>query len=306
MLKKEFIPRGRQAVTEHPGPLVSKQQINVPIEHLLLYRLQNVNISNEESALTEYWSIREICKDNDEIINDLEPLANRKVSSAATEITSDFFINSEHELYVKGTTAVWTKGINEDVKNCSLPRRCFTCDTPIQHAFFCSLNFIKSEDPDKRNPKKINNSDTTDNQNNSFWGGKEDFGICLIDATSLRVYTASGEDYLGSLEFLITNVWQTSICILLERSASTVTIDNETIQMPRMFSLTHPLNDMCPMLMKTSSGIISFLTDDDHKIVFADPETDLVIFYDNKIGRHFISKLRKATAEEQQIVGGKP
>lgn len=273
---------------------MTKQQTNVPIEHLLLYRLQNVNISNEESSLTEYWSVQEIVKNNVEILNEMSTKG--EVNPEAKDITFDFFINTEQELYVKGTTAVWTKGISEDEKNCKLPRRCFTCDTPIQHAFFCSLDFIKTENPDKRTKKISSIEKSKDSLNN--------FGICLIDSTAFRVYLPSGEDYIISLEFLVSNVWQTSAGILLERNASTVMIESESIAMPRLFSLTYPLNETCPTLMKSSTGIISFLTDDDHKVVFSDVKSDLILLYDNKIGKHFVSRIRRASEEEKQIVGG--
>lgn len=292
---QEFIPRGRQAVNDHPGPSVSKQQINVPIEHLLLYRLQNVNISNEESPVMEYWSIQEIVKDNVEILKEIE--VKKDDSTNQTDASFDFFLNIEQELYVKGQTAVWTKGINEGEKKCFLPRKCFTCETPIQHAFFCSLDFIKAEDPDKREKKTYVPKKAPD----CF----SDFGICLIDSTSLRVYLPSGEYYLVSLEFLVSNVWQTNAGILLERNASTVMFQSESIAMPRLFSLSHPLNEMCPILMKSPTGVISFMTDDDQKVVFSDVKSDLILLYDNKIGKHFVSRIRKASEEEKQIVGGK-
>lgn len=63
----EYIPRGRPAVDEHPGPAETKTHPHLPSENILLQRLQNVNISAKEEH-NEFWCIREIyeeCKRED-------------------------------------------------------------------------------------------------------------------------------------------------------------------------------------------------------------------------------------------------
>lgn len=141
---QEFIPRGRQAVEEHPGPLESKEQINVATEHLLLHRMQNVTISTD-AIVKEFWSINEIFKDTIELDTNESTLSNSRPGSP--NFMTEYSVNSEEELYFKGHTAAWSRGIssNENV----LPRTCFTCETPIQHAFFCSDNFIQIKSNDK-------------------------------------------------------------------------------------------------------------------------------------------------------------
>lgn len=149
---QEFIPRGRQAVEEHPGPLASKHQVNVSSEHLLLHRLQNVNISNDgiynsaENDNSEHWSINEIHKHVETCWQSNSLPADCK--AGIPSFMNEFIVNSEEELYFKGHTAVWTRGIAAD--DGVLPRTCFTCDTPIKHAFFCAPNFIRTKEPDKR------------------------------------------------------------------------------------------------------------------------------------------------------------
>lgn len=103
---QEFIPRGRQAVEEHPGPVYHKQQVNIPNEHILLHRLQNVNISSDED-FNEFWCVREIYDDIHESSSKKDATDSRP---ASPNYMVDFNINSEEELYVKGYTAVWTKG----------------------------------------------------------------------------------------------------------------------------------------------------------------------------------------------------
>lgn len=116
------------------------------------------------------------------------------------------------------------------------------------------------------------------------------------------MYLNSGEDYLTSLEFFVSNVWSTKFGILLERKASSTTIESQPISIPRLFSLSHPLDEMCPVLIKSYNGAIGYLTESDYKVIFADAENDLVLLYDNKIGKHFVSKLRVATDNEKQVV----
>lgn len=301
---QEFIPRGRQAVEDHPGPLVSKKQINIPSEHLLLHRLQNVNISSGDSGV-EGWVMREM-------LTERSTAKSSEQSSAIFVTENDLYINSEEELYFKGHTAVWSKGIaSEDGE--VLPRICFTCDTPIKHAFFCSTNFVQTKDPDKREHKLVveeeepngicligkNNSDFVQRHVRQY---KRCFSVRL-DSTSLRVYLSTGEDYLASLEFSVSNTWSTRYGILLEKNASTTTIDIHSIPMPRLFSLSHPLDEMSPVLIKSNTGSIGYLTDSDYKVIFVCAENDLVLLYDNKAGKHFVSKLRKASMQEANSVG---
>lgn len=128
--------------------------------------MQNVNISCDESK-DEYWTIQEIYKNVDEY----QENGQKTESTSNQSYMNDITVNSEEELYVKGCTAVWTRGTGgpESV----LPRTCFTCESTIKHAFFCSPNFIKTEEPDKRtfvkNAQKV--------QDNSVDAIR---GVCLI------------------------------------------------------------------------------------------------------------------------------
>lgn len=269
-----------------------------------MYRLQNVNISTDDCA-TEFWSVHEIFKDNQCVERELRhettntatnESAGAGAAAGTAPIISDFVVNAEHELYVKGTTAVWTKGVCEE-KGGRLSRTCFTCETPIHHAFFCSPNFIKSENPDKRKREK---------PYSAIINEQPEFGICLIDSTTLRVYLPNGEDFMTSLEFSVAHVWSTNQCILLERNVTNTTVvAPNAMQLPRLFSLTHPLNEMAPVLIRSINGTVIFFTDNDYKLVFATADCDLVMLYDNKIGKHFVALLRKATDEEKQSVAGK-
>lgn len=128
----EYIPRGRPAVDEHPGPTETKPHPHLPSENILLQRLQNVNISAKEEH-NEFWCIREIyeeCKEREDkqkfmvkaktaqkkaTKNNASDVKNKEetcnYSKEPQEYVSEYLINSEEELYVKKHTAVWTRGM---------------------------------------------------------------------------------------------------------------------------------------------------------------------------------------------------
>lgn len=264
---------------------------------MLLHRLQKVNISSDESS-NEFWCVREICKETADDRDDAAA-GSTATNAADAKLSIDFIANAEHELYVMGSTAVWTKGICDEQQQ-SLPSMCFTCETPIRYALFCSANFFKCPNPDKRAP--MDKKRTCDVRNAS---DVDDISICLIDATTLRVYSSGGDDYRTSLEFPISKVWQSRTALLFERSASSSTVGQESIPMPTLFSVTHPLNEVCPVLFKSANGTVNLLTEPDYRIVFSNPENDLVMLFDYRNGKHFLAKLREATADEKQVITGR-
>ena len=56
--------------------------------------------------------------------------------------------------------------------------------------------------------------------------------------------------------------------------------------------------------MKTLNGHINFVTDARITVAFTVIEHNLVMIHDGKIGKHILCKLRKATQDEKQKVGG--
>lgn len=128
---EEFVPRGRAVVEEHVKINWQLKQMNVPAEKLLLQRLQNVHIK-DSPEYPEFWSIRELhkyCgkqkipkkrkqasnttsqnKDLDDSTDSDEEYEQEGPLDTPNLTMYSYLINSEEELYVKGQTAVWTKG----------------------------------------------------------------------------------------------------------------------------------------------------------------------------------------------------
>jgi hypothetical protein len=52
-------------------------------------------------------------------------------------------LQCEEELYVKGKTAVWSRGVDgSQVVIC-----CYTCETPVRHALWCTFHTATSDKP---------------------------------------------------------------------------------------------------------------------------------------------------------------
>ncbi|CRK87591.1 CLUMA_CG001388, isoform A [Clunio marinus] len=268
----EFVPRGRKIVDDHPGPL-SKKHDNIPNEFVLLDRMQNVNLSKDEH-FNENWIIREVYQQE----NVADELAFLHPS----------IVNSEQELYYRGNTAVWSKGlaISENEKTSS--EICYTSEAPIQFAFFCTKNFLDADY--KIECKQLKRSENEENQ-----------GVGVIDVSSLKVYSTNGENMMTSIESPISKIWITKYCVIIEKEASATVVDGQSLSMPRVFSLTHPLDDMFPILLKSNLNI-SYISEAEFKIIFTSENSDIVLLFDARSGKHLVCKLRKATEDETAIV----
>lgn len=231
-------------MNQHPGPLV-KKTANLPNEFILLEKLQNVNIS-KDIVENEFWKIRE----NYETAREAGDS-----SDSNSDFLRPFLVNSEDELYVKGNTAVWTKGLSDSINRKSTSEVCFTCDSTIQFAFFCTENFLNAEYKVEHNQQETNKQSST----------TKNAGIGLIDSTSLRVYNLNGENLVTAIESPISHVWITKYCVLIEKEASRTTIDSHSVPMPRLFSIVHPLDDMYPLLVKVNL-MINYFSEAEYKV----------------------------------------
>lgn len=251
-----------------------------------MHRLENISLTAQDS--TEFWHVREVFETVSKATND-------------DSFLSPVLTNTEDELYVHKSTAVWSRGIPLD--NDSVPFKAYSIDSPIKFAFFCPRHFL-------RQTPKFRRFDETNEKKSSFYLNQrppEDDrqrpqGICLVDSTSIKTYLHNGEDFLASLEFPVADIWPVQCCVLFERDATTTTIETRSIAMPRLFSLRHPLEEMSPVLIKYADHL-GYFSNNEHKIIFSHESLDLLLMYDLKCGRHFVAQLRKATEDEIGYVG---
>lgn len=234
--------------------------------------MQNVTLSTDNP--NEFWQIQDVSAMRKSLCNSGPTTAGQAFNEKES--------HQEDELYVKGHTAVWTQGLSAEHQ---MPRVCLTCESTIKFAFFCPPSFISVHEPIETEEKNFN------------------YGIGLLDGTCLKVYFKNGEDYVTAIENPISKVWVTRQALLMEKDPSNATIENLTVPMPRLFSLTHPLAEMSPILIKTQMSC-SYLVEADYKIIYSSYESDLVLMFDLRIGKHFVCRLRKATPDEIQLVSG--
>lgn len=201
--------------------------------------MQNVNLSIDEH-FNETWILREVFKQN-------------HFAKEPTELAflTPHTVNSEEELYFSKHTAVWSRG-----KEKSSAEICYTTENPIRFAFFCTQRFLDPEFRDgKRPPPPLDEANVDD----------EHQGIAIVDCNSLKVYSRNGESLVSAVECPINKIWITKHCVLIEKDASSTIVDGHSMSMPRIFSLTHALDEMFPVLLK-SQNLISFIVENEYKV----------------------------------------
>ncbi|XP_013161893.1 PREDICTED: anaphase-promoting complex subunit 1-like [Papilio xuthus] len=254
----------------------------------------------------------------------------------------------EEELYVKGCTAVWSKGlISTPGTKLSGPEQretiaCYTIENPIKHAAFCDfhiginntmlLDALNSQIGDVK--KNIKIEDTTEHIETNIMPS-----ILLMDSKCMRVYAVDGREYITSIPFQVKKVWPMKYGVLLEkeplpqlhnsllptsffklnescnsslyksktnapfnmsaklRAESLVGYDQE-YPLPTCFSLSHPLDEVIPILIKSPSQGLQYYSDGDVQIIFVSVNPSIILLYDWKLGYHSLWKIRKATREE--------
>lgn len=192
----------------------------------------------------------------------------------------------EEELYVKGCTAVWSKGLISTGPDDSGIQRttlcCYTMDTPIKHALWCTfysewIQFVGEELWD-RNDAPI---------------GDPINCICLIDTDTIRAFSVTGEDFRSNLSFQASNVWASKFGIVLEREpSSNATVDSDS----GLYSLNHPLNELRPIVFKFNAFHLT--TVNSHKTIFISADPSIVLMYDFTTGLHCVFLYRRIRFEE--------
>ncbi|XP_077273571.1 anaphase promoting complex subunit 1 isoform X1 [Temnothorax americanus] len=267
----EYKPGGREIIKKHPGSLISQQLSNnrtVGGENVLLKRFSEVNISDKSPK--ETWLVR------------------------------SNIICGEEELYYSGKVAVHCKG-NQTTR---VLKATYTCETDIKHALWCTFHTSIPDHLTKSKEHEIDGSSVD----------RSIECICLLDSYTLKVFTENGEDYVSALQFQVSAVWPTKYGIILEKSQVPITdsryVSFESSRLPAQqdnnlpvaFSLMHPLDEICPLLIK--HGSVSYMNESSQQIIFTSSEPSFAVVYDTKTGLHSIYKIRKASAEECQIVCG--
>lgn len=181
--------------------------------------------------------------------------------------------------------------------------------------------------------KNIKIEDTTEHIENQIMPS-----IILIDNKCMRVYAIDGREYITSIPFQVKKVWPMKYGVLLEKDATPVLHNSmlpmsflklneshnssfnktrtfpfnmsarlraESISgydqeypLPTCFSLRHPLDEVTPVLMKSSAQGLQYYNDGDLQIIFVSTEPSIILLYDWKLQTHSLWKIRKAVRDE--------
>lgn len=216
------------------------------------------------------------------------------------ELGTNPFQFVEEELYIKGNTVIWSKGListpsTEFSTSETRTTICtYTLDNPIKHAVWCTFH---------SNRLKFESTDFNIRPNNYIIDSSKSFRcISVTDSQKLRVFAENGDDFITNLQIPISNIWPTKYGILLEREENEIKQKNSILedQTPTIYSLLHPLDELCPVLIKNSGSHTQICCDPTQKIVFANEEPSICMIYDKKTGLHSIYTLRQVRVNEYQ------
>ncbi|TPP59643.1 ANAPC1 protein [Fasciola gigantica] len=206
----------------------------------------------------------------------------------------------EEEIYVNKNRVVWTS--NSEVSN-SFPHFVLGTDSPVVDAFWASF-FL----PARYSSEGFVNHIAAENV------GRLQHGLAVFEAERLTFLDNDGEQYTARLPCRLSSAWALETCILLERQPTLEELsqnkgnDNKRKLPPSsgnlfsLFSLTHPLDEAAPVLLKVtlpggSSGV-SFVNDINLNVVTIIASMGLVLTRHRFTGLHSLWQLEKAVPED--------
>ncbi|CAL8102080.1 unnamed protein product [Calicophoron daubneyi] len=203
------------------------------------------------------------------------------------------------ELYFGRNWVVWAA--YSEISN-RYPSMVFETDTPVVSADWVSF-FIPSRYCEDGYTAHISSESC----------GHLQRGIAIFEAERLTFIDADGEHYSVRLPCRLANAWPMDTVVLLQRQPTaeeSSSIPNEsghrhssdTPPLFTLFSLSHPLDEAAPVLLKVplpDSGFgISFASDVDLKIVAVITSLNLVLTLHTSTGLHSLWRLEKAEPED--------
>lgn len=162
--------------------------------------------------------------------------------------------------------------------------------------------------------------------------------ILLVDSKCMRVYATDGREYIANIPFQVKKVWPMKYGVLLEKDATpllhnsmlpasfmklndsqnstfsrsrnyqfnmsaklrqeSVSGYDQDVPLPTCFSLSHPLDEVTPILMKSPTSGLQYYNDGDVQVVFVSINPSIILLYDWKFGTHSLWKIRRALRDE--------
>nr|CAH7720171.1 unnamed protein product [Callosobruchus chinensis] len=195
----------------------------------------------------------------------------------------------EEELYVKGHTVIWSKGIVNNFDDLDNGRKivcCYTLPAPVQQAFWCTF-YCERPVLD----------DTMMRLTGDAAIGTPMEAICICDSHNIKVYTPNGEDFAVALPFSIRKLWSTKYGIFIEKGHESFPKESLYKAPATLYSLSYPLDDICPVATN-HSGNMSILNNIDIRLVYTNENPSICMIYDATSRQHSVYQIRKLKPEE--------
>ncbi|EEZ99272.2 anaphase-promoting complex subunit 1 [Tribolium castaneum] len=197
----------------------------------------------------------------------------------------------EDELYVKGHTAVWSRGLNncDNLDNGRKTICAYTSLLPIKHAAWCTFHC--------EHPRYETDAFPFSNKEEETKGVPVP-AICIINAHNIHVFTQKGEDFVTAIPFQISKMWNTKYGIFLERENeghnSTTYFENRA----SLYSLAFPFDEVCPVAINVGTHI-QVLNNNSFKLVYTSENPSICMIYDTQTRQHSVYVIRKVTINEK-------
>ncbi|KAJ8719345.1 hypothetical protein PYW08_011520 [Mythimna loreyi] len=326
------------------APSRLKNDFNISIKSELISGMKKMDTEGSTSAAPSRGGSANSSSNMSKRFN----LTSGPSKSARSAINPKTDSSFEEELYVKGCTAVWSKGlISTPATKLSDPEHretiaCYTIENPIKHTAFCNfhvdikntmlIDALNTQIGDVK--KNIKIEDTTEHIQTKTMPA-----ILLIDNKCMKVYGNEGREYITSIPFQVKRVWPMRYGVLLEKEATSlnqnsilpnsflklndsqnstisrsktnfpfnmsskirqesVSAFDQDVPLPTCFSLTHPLDEVTPILMKSPSQGLQYYNDGDMQIIFVSSDPSIILLYDWKLGTHSLWRIRKTVRDE--------
>ncbi|XP_050315622.1 anaphase-promoting complex subunit 1 [Anthonomus grandis grandis] len=218
------------------------------------------------------------------------PLFNKTEPSTIKSKISPGFM--EDELYIKGCTAVWSRGLINNDDFCDNGRKVITCYTvpaPIRQALWSTFYCLRPTfEPNEAEIYSKNYEPL----------GVPTPAICLVDSHNIRVFIIKGEQYVIPVHFQIRKVWNTKFGILIEKSGETQLDKLTEEKSGTLFSLSYPLDDICPVAVSHNSTFTR-LCSTNNVVVFTSNSPSLCMVFNTNTKEHSVYIIRKVRCDEK-------
>ncbi|CAH0559464.1 unnamed protein product [Brassicogethes aeneus] len=200
----------------------------------------------------------------------------------------------EDELYVKGNTTIWSRGLvtnEEELDNGRVLLCCYTSPLPVKQALWCTF-YCERPIYDTNLEERYMKIDEP--------SGIPVPSICIIDEHNIRIFTEKGEDFVITVPFKINKVWTTRFGLLVEKTPFNTTKETQFDNQANLYSLAYPLDDVCQVTLHQNC-LMQILNNPNWTVVFTCDKPSICMIYDSTTRQHSVFRIRHLKPEEKNF-----